>query len=670
MPRAFRWNGDNYFLKMLHDCDFLDRVEPVRHWFGFSLSRNPLFFYSSSSRKHLPSIESEIGDTIESFTFDQAGLAGVGQQPWLGPLVVPTGHSQEHTRNDKRKRRKKRSTQRGANISNLGSLAPYSAAVVNDPSLLPVPPSPSRHGLACAATAGEKSRSATESTTLVDTGRLVPNLMSREDMIRVVAANRVLVEEEVRASGAAVFRPGKGVTRAANKDGRGNSIEGQREPRPSLCVEGKLRGKRPSQSGTQDAHARDGKRLISAWSSDPDAVHEMRSTSGRVEDVPLLARTTGRLLQRSPPDPHPSLGPVLLRSHLLGGEMHPKPFIRTVSGSTIEYMLTHAAHSQMPVAAGIGMADETRTPLVAKASPEGCWVEPVQLSGTPSDAPLCSSPTIPFPSLPALADNLPLTETQRANKATGLNYGRKSEGDNGRQYANRALQKAGAELRALTAAGTTGRRIPPPREARLRRLARDVARHSAELRELTRAEKRLHRYFERVGLPDAAEDTLAGVSTNGMETVEPLNVTAVDQPLNDKESPAEPLTDVTTGASNVLKNNCMIWVSTSTKAIDASCMAPNKGWETGATSETGDPIDRITVCGKAHVSQQEIVETKKRLRGMLEVKRREIDLKTFDLAVKRQELDCLREVQKQEQQRKQAMKLERLRARLKHGQVI
>ncbi|CAM9388781.1 unnamed protein product, partial [Ectocarpus sp. 12 AP-2014] len=65
------------------------------------------------------------------------------------------------------------------------------------------------------------------------------------------------------------------------------------------------------------------------------------------------------------------------------------------------------------------------------------------------------------------------------------------------EYSSRALglsRKAGAELRALTAAGTTGRRQPPPREIRLRRLARDVARHAAELRLLVGEENRLRKY--------------------------------------------------------------------------------------------------------------------------------------------------------------------------------
>ena len=59
----------------------------------------------------------------------------------------------------------------------------------------------------------------------------------------------------------------------------------------------------------------------------------------------------------------------------------------------------------------------------------------------------------------------------------------------------------------------------------------------------------------------------------------------------------------------------------------------------------------------------------KRMQVWLKAKRREIELKTFDLGVKRDELRCLQMVQRRERERQLALEMERKRAQLDDGQV-
>jgi hypothetical protein len=43
LPKPFVWKGENYLLKITHDCDFLDNVKPLVKWLGFTMKRNPFF---------------------------------------------------------------------------------------------------------------------------------------------------------------------------------------------------------------------------------------------------------------------------------------------------------------------------------------------------------------------------------------------------------------------------------------------------------------------------------------------------------------------------------------------------------------------------------------------------------------------------------------------------
>ena len=47
----FTWKQTNYLLKIAHDCDFLDDIQPLVRWLGLSLRRNPLFTLSRRDRE-------------------------------------------------------------------------------------------------------------------------------------------------------------------------------------------------------------------------------------------------------------------------------------------------------------------------------------------------------------------------------------------------------------------------------------------------------------------------------------------------------------------------------------------------------------------------------------------------------------------------------------------
>jgi len=185
----------------------------------------------------------------------------------------------------------------------------------------------------------------------------------------------------------------------------------------------------------------------------------------------------------------------------------------------------------------------------------------------------------------------------------------------------RLSRKAGAELRALTAAGTSGRRQPPPREMRLRRLARDVARHSAELRRLCKEESQLRKSlaccfgrFERSG----DEAGRRALSREG----------GVD-------------------AKDWGDGGDAVAAMVAVRSIHGA--AGEGGVSVGGTASPGPAPETIEAA--------------------LEAKRREIELKTFDLEIRRDELRCLRIVQKQERKRKLALEMERRRVDLDEGQV-
>lgn len=666
---------------MLHDSDFLDRIEAVRRWFGFPLNRNPLFFPPRSNSDTDTQIDNEIGDTVKSFTFDKTGLADLGQQPWLGPLEVPVGHQQDQGNGATKTRLKQRTARKSEKGASPGILALYAAPIVNDPSLLPIPTSPPRAGSTTVDPVRGKTAGALMPT--VDTRGLVPNLVSRDDIVRVVAANRALVEEEMRVSGTGVLSRSAGEVRSVTDGGQENSPTRRKEFRPSLSEEGRTRGKRPFQPAARDVDIRHGKRSILAWLLDPDAVNKPRLTSGGKGYESSLSQTAARLLQRPRPDPHPALGPILLCSDHPGGDMHPKPFFRTVAQSTVGCTSAYAARPETTATDGPRANVETRKPPAKTTDSDNRWAEAWQTAGAPSGSSLNLSRAVSAPSPPTFAATATVTENNPVIRSTpavlGSFYCAQIGGDSGRHYASRALQKAGAELRALTAAGTTGRRNPPPREVRLRRLARDIARHSAELRELKLAEEGLHwdlgRLENKHTAPSPRESTTSRTGTlvqitNTGGDVDLADEDPEDKSIYDKKEPHETVTEGMMGTSDETNHNSTMRDRAAAEPIELSSRRSGQECSKELTTENDCSRGNVSLYSDALVSQEATSEAKQNVRAMLKEKRREIDLKIFDFAVKREELACLHAVQRQERERKQGLELERRRARLGHGQVF
>lgn len=556
-----------------------------------------------------------------------------------------------------------------------GSLAPYAAAVINDPSLLPIPISPPMTGCIPVHPACEKTSGALMPTTFVDTRGLVPNLVSRDDIVRVVATNRALAEEEMRVLGMDELSR-KGVEARAVTDGDQESSPTHRKGyRPSLPEARRTRGKRPSHSAARDVEIRHGKRPA------PIGVNEPGQTSRGRKHEPSLIWTAARLLQEPRPDPHPALGPILLRSDRSGGDMHPKPFFHTIAQSTDGCTSTYTARPETIARDRPRPKLERCTITEEITDANSRWAEARKMAGNPSD----SSPSLSWaessPSHKTIAATATSTENNpliRCN-ATGLGsfHGEQIGGDCERHRASRALQKAGAELRALTAAGTTGRRNPPPREVRVRRLARDVSRHSIELQKLKRAEERLYRNLGKLGNNQTASSlrestsssrrNLIQVQRNGGD-LDQADDHAEDISMYGDKEPHETVMEGVMATIDETNHNSTMQDQRNVRPTEV----PRSGQEYHKERITeGDcHLNHGSSYSDALVVQETTSEAKQNLRTILEEKKREIDIKIFDLVVKREELACLRAVQKQERERKQEMELERRRARLRHGQVF
>lgn len=714
-PTPFEWNGHNYLLKMLHDCDFLDRVEALRRWLGFRVSRNPFFLphgstSTSSNLSDCADNPEEGGDgerTTAALQFDKPGPVDVGRQPWLGPLKI-TATAEEVPAIRAGGRNLKRLKASGG----VKNLAPYAAAVLNDPSLLPKTSaaSPARGDSATAALSAATNKRTTvrlASIASVDIEGIVPNLVSKEDVQRAIAARKALDEEERRVSDVVGIGEGE-------------------ESRPHTTASDRSRTNRGKQLGCSTSSStaandtghrvkhcpkynlrdhRDTRRDKSASASTVDTTIEVPSRTATHNATAVrmrsLALTAAGLMQRPHPDPHPGLGPVLLRSVVPGGELHRRPFVHTVTDFT-----DVGKHD------GIEPAFEVKATGVTTRGNRGC-------STAPLTSPAWEDASAGGERCPARHSTLPVSATDRAGTAparisrdavilrrqgtpadaTGENAAealfrqsfiapRHEERlgmttDTLKDSSRASSRKAGAELRALTAAGTTGRRKPPPREVRLRRLERDVGRQSAELRELRRAEAVIRRNLVRYlhgrhgGEYSWLSETGHQAEEDEGDSVAKLgairgNVGWASQVETETES-----VTLRTGLGERCASESVDVVDTEQEQESEHSRnnrSPHKRdilepRTSGAPPENGifkpedEGTEDVELCSPSIASTE-------RVKHLLEAKRREIELKTVDLAVKRDELGCLRAVQRQERERKRALEMERRRARLPEGKVM
>ncbi|CAM9617438.1 unnamed protein product [Ectocarpus fasciculatus] len=659
-PEPFQWNGRNYLMKMLQDCDFLDRVEALRNWLGFQISGNPFFVPQDEMNANNELDEryacrrtSQTAGT--GFGFDKYGLADVGRQPWLGPLVlrnVDEGGGDFGREAYSSRRRKQRRLQRTGAIN---SLAPYAAAVVNDPTLLAAvkASSPTRRGdqnriqgLGSRTDALELSpRKAT-----VDIEAVVPNLVSRDDACRIGVARKTLMDEQMRVLEAAkVLEADVGVdvgrkrrSRAWSRVSHKSSSAGNFSE--SLTSTTSAASKRPSTFEEAQVTRRTGSAV---GTSRPNPL--VASGLPETGDMRSLVLTAAGLMSRPPPDPHPGLGPVVLKSGLPGGQLHPDPFLHTVSDAlnastdgleqeisvivpSIRGPETEDRCSTAPSKANSMVASSStrdvpggrrRRSVFRRSSvnPRRAVTAPASVSG-PSSLPRRSFLEQGPQNSGKLQQDTPISRVPFAEGAETQEMVKPSASD----YSSRALglsRKAGAELRALTAAGTTGRRQPPPREIRLRRLARDVARQAAELRRLVGEEHRLRKVH-------------ASSCSDGSKSREKDG----DRQLH----------------------NDLIFGTGSMETDDDALARMVSVREDGGRAPQGTRINAVDGELPEHLRMK--------IQTLLDAKRREIELKTFDLGTKRDELGCLRVVQKQERERKLALEMERRRAHLADGQRL
>lgn len=669
---------------MLHDCDFLDHVVALRHWLGFRTSRNPFFLpHGSLGNPEDGPADPEGCHHVGDVQFDRFGLADVGRQPWLGPLEFTLDHATAvGTKEDRAKHTKQRKA------GGVDRLSPYSAAVVNDPTLLPPPKtsSPTRRGGPSIAGLADSTTDASKhppTTITVDVERIVPTLVSRDDARRVEAARQALAEEESRVS-AAIMASAK----AEQGEGRPLStalgaLATHRESQGLLLSTCDSKRKRPSHPLMALENDRNTREKVphrgtvsldvnGAWMSPRTPRSSLRS----------LALTAAGLVQQLPPKPHPGLGPVLLQSSLPGGDLHPRPFVHTVIDACNSKFENVGLGGTIvvPVASGQTGRDQCSTapsmPTSTSDHVEGkCRRRPSRRKSAYRR--VVSAPATMPGGLTSRTPVIPPPEHSKDNKACPQGMSQGCVGLGPSASTRLSFRKAGSELRALTAAGTTGRRQPPPREVRLRRLARDVQRYSAELRDLARTEEQLRKGLacfdmrpregstsrergsdvegsptdERVPPKSSVGSQDGGHSAelSGVGDATHENETAKWQPFADPSGSRGDelaLQHIRSSIGEVIEPSNDVF--TSEKRYRSACGGHGVGFDR-AKASTGSPAERI--------------------KALLEATRLDIESKTFHLGIKRDELGCLQMVQTQERERKRALEVERRRLRLGFGQV-
>lgn len=649
---------------MLRDCDFLDQVEFLRTWLGFRVSGNPFFFPHQGNIVEDPDTNSKertSNDAAQDLKFDNIGVADIGRQPWLGPLELENVQESDKVLEDKGGRSKRRILRKSGPVNSLGA---YASAVVNDLTLLPTVKTPSSMRPGGPEPAGVFDGSITDALGLppknatVDIDGLVPNLVSREDAERIGVAAQVLKEEERRVLEATTTPEVLYGSNRSRQRSRASSVfsgVGGRNRRTSRAPSVVSDAASNTPLGDAQGHPSTiplspGKRRISnighRFSSRKGSTagtlgfdSRFKSTPPETGETRSIVLTTAGLQQQPPPDPHPGLGPVLLRSDRPGGELHPIPFLHTVSGShaaktddlepkievltpnmSVQKTLDRCSTAPTAVTSRT-TSDSARRVTLRKASRRSS-VNQRRVSTAPANLFSTSALRGTSPSEQGLPHSR-VSDREGLVPRPGGVMPEEEESERSRSsYSSRGLglsRKAGAELRALTAAGTTGRRQPPPREVRLRRLARDVARHSAELRRLAGEERRLRKSLAACCCSDGRP----------------------------RQSNSSEIHERDTDYAGAVTED------------DAVAMMVAVRQHHGANRRVS--FDTVSL------ALSEFPE--KMIRHKLEAKQREIELKIFDLDIKRDELGCLRIVQKQERERKLALEMERRRADLDEGQV-
>lgn len=618
---------------MLQDCDFLDRVEALRSWLGFRISGNPFFFPQQTTlgdkdgNRSIAQASSK--PRAEGLEFDKIGMADVGRQPWSGPLELEAADDSSDAvgKGTMRSRfSKKRRLQRGRAGN---TLAPYAAAIINDQTLLPKLPSPTRRG-DTDSTGRQGSKHGAHgfpaTTQTIDTDDIVPNLVSREDAKRIEVARRALIEEQVRVREAAT----------EPECGKPGALYSQRRPSKVIPVHSRAPvpaiGETTPKQRLSDFENRSSCRKGStnqAQNLDPRDAADVLGEHG----MPSMVRSTAGLLQRPPPRPHPALGPVLLQSDRPGGELHPNPFLHTVVNERIRR--NDDMENIIGIAHPTSVRLDTRTRCSTAPTRDSLQRRRSQRDPDPSLANQPPRPATALARIPAISSRrrsssrfkqglpsgrgiqrgIPVVEASCPGGAVPQEDTQRSSSACSRRMLGLS-RKAGAEVRALTAAGTTGRRQPPIREDRLRRLARDVVRYSAELRRLVVEEEELRKSLVR------------SLHSDGCQ-------------------PGE-------------GNNCRGVMDTTALEGDRAFAAMVGVKQDGGTTRG---------IGIKPVDASAPVYPRKEISTRLEGKRHEIEWKMFCLSIKRDELRCLRIVQKQGRERKHALEMERKRAHLDAGQV-
>lgn len=713
---AFEWNGHNYLIKVLHDCDFLDHVEPLRRWLGFGTSCNPFFVpFSSQADRNDGSTNLEGCQPSPEARLDKTGLADVGRPTSLGPFEVPSvmehgidGGNKGWTRN-----RNERKAQSNPNPS------PYAAAVVNDPRLLPptkVLPLSRGGGLTSAKSAASKAGGPGSILTgvMVNVERLVPNIVSREDMRRVDVARQVLVEEERRVV-VAIETTAAGLVAATEEESRSLTTrfsgtptlrKGSRNILPPAADDPRRDENKPREGLTLASiqNTRENATLHVAPNLSAGGAPNTPVSVSSNGDIGFLSQSAAGLIQQPPPEPHPGLGPVLLQSDLPGGEFYRNPFVHTVKHSSIHDRVSKSSIDNRMTNSSIDIRVPNTVDFATRAS-DGALNTARGRCSTAPEVPSSGSDNFDSPqeknnvfghsppdrdqtdcnrraaTAPSTVSVKSVPSTPTAGEAFGSVQMHQRSGnskDDARLSAIRARRnlsrKAGAELRALTAAGTTGRRQPPPREARLRRLARDVERHSAELRKLAREEERLGNILacengrsrgKQLRPRVMVEDKHAIITNADVQSTVPR----FDWEMTDFPVPGKGLGGKL-GSKDLGEPSHTNDVRTqgSEKADQDYSGSIDQGVETFTTEakidkqqsrKEGVDFTSVTPIGP----RVDVVE------ALLKEKRQEIALKSFHLGVKRDELRCLLMVQKHERKRKRGLELERMRTRLQEGQV-
>ena len=673
---------------MLHDCDFLDQVEPLRRWLGFETSRNPFFVPFSSQRASTGDCADLEGcRPLAEAWVDKTGLSDVGRQSTLGPFEV--ARASDNFADGGKKAWSRSGPKQKARRTDGAS--PYAAAVVNDPRLLPPTGLPPSRGGGPSSADYSASKGGVfgfpPTSVTVNVEGLVPNIVSRQDMERVGVAMRVLIEEEmyvVAAGAVAVAVEEEGESRSSTrshsitpqprKDSRNAPLSTlDSRKKASESREGLTSGSLHTISRNMPFHAAS---RVSARATAPSTPI---SRSGGIRALTLSA---AGLMQQPPPEPHPGLGPVLLQSDVPGGEFHPNPFLHTVTNASIDERAPHTTSASGGLLKTVAARDRCSTAPAVPLVPDD-FVEPREtfdFSGrSPTDRDRRAATAPSTASLKSVPPAKP-TPAGTAGEGSYSSQSRQRRGAKGsaRQSAIRSRRiisrKAGAELRALTAAGTTGRRQPPPREARLRRLARDVERHSAELRNLAREEEQLGKSLD-YGNGRVREESFSSSRAGSVHTIL-VNVdnrpkeSTVDQEGTDLSRPDE-------GAGAALGRKAAAGGPRTDDLRSQAGKAPGQTCSV-STGHGVESLERGVKLGEQRHQQMEgstfrVVNTigpaANTVKALLEAKRREIELKSFHLGVKRDELRCLLMVQRHHRHRKKDLELERLRTRLEEGQV-